>query len=90
MSRASRFMTLLALLVFPLVLSGCDVNAIWVSRTELNFERDSNPQFFEIANDNADLGTIDVNISTDKAWIKVAPATMPCNPPGESGRVRRS
>ena len=90
MSRASRFMTLLALSVFPLVLSGCDVEAIWVSRTELNFERDSNPQFFEVANDNGDLGTIDVNISADKAWIKVAPATMPCNPPDESGRVKQT
>lgn len=87
MSRATRFMVLLASLVSPLILSGCDVDAIYVSRTELDFQRDSNPQFFDVANDNGGLGTIDVTIVTDQAWIKVAPTSLPCRPPDADGRV---
>ncbi len=74
-------------LLFVGILSGCDVDAIWTSKTgiDINFGTDSNPQAFDIANINASLGTITVSITADKAWIKVAPTVATCKPP-EGGR----
>lgn len=88
MPRARR----IALCVLPLLpalfLTGCDVSAIWVSRSELNFERDTSPMYFDIANDNANLDTIDVSVTTDRYWIQVAPEMVPCKPPEISGLVK--
>lgn len=82
----------IALFTFPVLLgvflSGCDVNAIWVSRTVLDFERDTNPMYFEVANENGNLDSIEVSITVDKSWIQVAPQTVPCDPPAITGLVK--
>lgn len=63
------------------VFSGCSTEAIWVSRHQLDFGEDQNPQFFEVANENADKGTLTVNITANKNWITIAPKSIPCKPP---------
>ncbi|NLN94323.1 MAG: hypothetical protein GX130_13595 [Candidatus Hydrogenedens sp.] len=78
----------LLLLSLAAVFSGCSVDAIWVSRPALDFSLDESPMYFDVANNNADLGTITVNITTSKNWIKVAPQTIPCKPPTETGLQR--
>lgn len=88
MFNMKRFVLSVLPVLFVLVLSGCKVDAIWVSRTDLDFQRDNNPQYFDLANENASMGTINVTISPDKSWIKVAPILAPCKPPDAGGLVK--
>jgi len=64
-----------------LFLAGCDVDAIWVSRAELNFERDTNPMYFDVANASTELGTIDIHVKPNKNWILVSPDVVPSEAP---------
>ena len=63
-----RFVLSVSSVVLVLLLSGCNVDAIWVSRT-VWFQRDNNPQYFDLANENASMGTINVTLSPNKNWI---------------------
>lgn len=69
MNRFRTVMLFVPLVVFPLLFSGCNQEGIWVSRSELNFERDTNPQFFSVANINPELGTINVIIEDRKSVV---------------------
>lgn len=88
MPRIQRLILSVMTISLVVILSGCDVDAIWVSRDGLDFQRDSNPQYFDVANENGNLGTINVSILPDKTWLKVAPALVPCDPPQPSGLVK--
>ena len=90
MNRFRTVMLFVPLVVFPLLFSGCNQEGIWVSRSELNFERDTNPQFFSVANINPELGTINVIIEANRSWIRVAPTVVPCKPPTQAGRVEET
>lgn len=87
MQHLKKWAPLVFLMCAGLLTQGCMVDAIWVSRTEINFERDSNPQFFEVANDNSEVGTITVTVTPNRNWILVAPQSLPCEPPKPTGRV---
>ncbi len=88
MPKVQRFVLSVSSVVLVLLLSGCNVDAIWVSRTDLDFQRDNNPQYFDLANENASMGTINVTLSPNKNWIKVAPILAPCKPPDASGLIK--
>lgn len=71
----------LLLLALAAVFTGCSADAIWVSRDKLDFAQDESPMYFDVANSDPDLGTLTVNITANKNWIKVAPQSIPCKPP---------
>ncbi|MGI6139255.1 MAG: hypothetical protein ACOYI9_09490 [Candidatus Hydrogenedentales bacterium] len=71
-----------------LFLAGCNVDAIWVSRAELNFERDTSPMYFDVANASTELGTIDIHVKPNKNWILVSPDVVPSEAPSGGILVR--
>jgi hypothetical protein len=87
MNIAKSVLPVFCALVVSALFSACSTEAIWVSRDQIDFDRDESPMYFHVANNNAEMGTFTVNITGNKNWIKVSPQTIPCKPPTESGMV---
>lgn len=76
-----------ALLVLACMLTGCvkPKEAIVLSKTILDFGRDTSPITMRVWNANPDAGTITIALTPSHSWIKVEPQQVTCAPPNAAG-----
>ncbi|HOM49530.1 MAG TPA: hypothetical protein PK491_13535, partial [Candidatus Hydrogenedentes bacterium] len=66
MNIAKSVLPVFCALVVSALFSACSTEAIWVSRDQIDFDRDESPMYFHVANNNAEMGTFTVNITGNK------------------------